>query len=58
MGLKRLFFYEIPNIAQKQGALPPDIFRNTFSMRSILFKMAGAGYCLYKLRHREMLAFD
>ena len=44
-------------IAQRQGALSPNDFHNTFSTRSSLFKIAGAEYCLHKLRHKAMLAF-
>ena len=44
-------------IAQRQGALRPNDFHNTFSTRNSLFKTAGAKYCLHKLRHTAMLAF-
>ena len=44
-------------IAQRQGALCPNDFHKTFSTRNSLFKTAGAEYCMYKLRHKAMLAF-
>ena len=45
MALKWLYFYEIAKLVQRQGVLPPDVFRDALSTCSSLFKTSNAGYC-------------